>query len=82
MLFTRGDSAILCSIKTYPTGFKELHGQAAIGNLRAIVSDLIPQAITFGIESGCNEAVISSRKGWERMMKDFEVYQVELRKSL
>jgi hypothetical protein len=84
ILFTGAESAILTSIRTYPSGLREIHGQAAVGELREIVSALIPLAEQFGKQHGCVFASIASRPGWSRMMAPYgyETHQVEIRKAL
>ena len=83
-LFTSEKSAILTSIKVYPTGIKELHGEIAIGNLGEIVRQLIPQAEAFARTQGCKIAVIQSREGWAKAMKRFgyNLHQTSIRKAL
>jgi hypothetical protein len=75
------DAAILAEIKTYPTGISEVHGVAAVGDLHEIVG-LIPLAEAWGREQGCVRAVIESRPGWERVLPDYELHQVSVRKDL
>lgn len=74
-------AAILATIKTYPTGARELHGMAAAGHLPSI-PPLIALAEQWGREHGCLEACIDSRPGWERVMKDYHLSQVTIRKAL
>lgn len=83
-LFTAGDSAILASVRTYPTGAKELHAEAAAGELKVIETSLIPQFEAFGRSQGCEIAVVQSRAGWEKIMgrHGYEVHQVSIRKDL
>lgn len=84
LVFTGDNSAILASIKVYPTGLKELHGMAAVGNLVELVGSLIPVAEQFGRSIGCAVGVIESREGWGKVMKahGYELYQTSLRKTL
>ncbi|MCW2405034.1 hypothetical protein M2336_001663 [Sphingobium sp. B1D7B] len=84
VLLSKDDSAILVSIKAYPSGLKEIHGECATGKLDVIASDLIPLAEQFGREIGCEFGAISSRKGWDRVMRDqgYSVHQTTLRKAL
>jgi hypothetical protein len=84
MLFNTRKSAILFSVKTYPTGLKELVGELAVGNLREIAHVLIPLAEQFGKEIGCKSAVIESREGWVKMMRahGYELHQTAIRKVL
>lgn len=84
VLLSTGDSAILISVKVYPSGLKEIHGEAAIGKRADIVGVLIPQAEDFGRSIGCEFGGISSRPGWERVMREhgYEIHQTTLRKAL
>lgn len=83
-LFYHGDSAILVSVRTYPTGAKELHAEAATGELKAIEASLIPQFLDFGRSQGCEIAVVQSRPGWVKVMQrhGFQVSQISVRKDL
>ena len=74
-------AAILAEIKFYPSGAREVHGVAAAGELQEIVG-LIPLALDWGRANGCERAVIESRPGWERMLPDWELHQVSVRKDL
>lgn len=84
LLFASDDAAIIASIRTYPTGLMELEGQAATGNLATIVGDLISTAEQYARQVGCSLASISSRPGWERVMRQYgyELHQVTIRKAL
>lgn len=84
VLFANADAAILVSVRSYPTGLREIHGEAAVGELRDIVSALIPLAEIYGRECGCAFASIASRPGWSRELKvrGYDVHQVEIRKAL
>lgn len=84
LLLSAEHSAILFSVKTYPSGLKELQGELAVGNIRDIVSDLIPRAEAFGKEIGCSVAVIQSREGWKSAMRDhgYKLHQTAIRKFL
>lgn len=83
-LLNTSNSAILITVKAYPSGALELHGIAACGNLAEIVGDLIPKALEIGKTLGCQIAAIESRPGWARIMRNFgwELHQVALRKAL
>lgn len=82
LLIAGKNSAILFSVKSYPTGFKEIQGEAAVGKQAEIVGDLIPRAMQYGKAIGCHAAQISSRAGWSKLLKSsgFEVYQTSIRK--
>ncbi len=81
-------SAILVSIKTYPTRARELHGEGAAIELpgaREEVEDvLIPKAEDFGRLMGCGWAEIASRPVWAKRLKSrgYEQYQLSIRKDL
>jgi hypothetical protein len=83
-LFSCADAAALVEIKTYPTGAREVHGVAATGNLKSILSDLIPRIEAYGRDQGCEIAGIESRAAWVRLMKPhgYEQYQTCIRKDL
>lgn len=74
-------SVIVAELKHYPSGIFELHGVAAAGDLAGIV-DLIPLAEEWGREAGAVRAVIESREGWARMLPEYQVHQVSVRKEL
>jgi len=84
MLMAVEDAAILFSVKVYPSGLKELQGEAACGNREAIVLTLIPAAERWAKSIGCESAVIQSREGWSRVMRKFgySPYQTSIRKVL
>ena len=77
-------AAIIAEIKTYPTGARELHGLAAVGDMMVIVGELIPQAEKWGRKMECDFASIASREGWARVLAPFgyAVHQVTIRKEL
>lgn len=76
-------SAIVATVKTYPTGAREVHGLVAVGWLDDIVA-LISAAEAWGRELGCIVAGIDSREGWGRQLRGFGYvpYQTCLRKEL
>ena len=84
ILFQTADSAILVSIKVYPTGYKECQGEAATGKLAEIIDHLIPSAESWARAIGCKSAQIQSREGWVRQMKKrgYVLYQTTIRKAL
>jgi hypothetical protein len=74
-------AAILAEIKTYPSGFKEVHGVAAAGELSAIL-EFIERAEVWGKVNGCTRAVIESRPGWVKALPGYELHQYSVRKDL
>lgn len=83
-LLVGAQAAILLSIRLYPTGLKEVEGQAASGKLSEIVGDLIPSAEHWARSIRCRTALIQSREGWVRTMKQhgYRLHQSSIRKVL
>jgi hypothetical protein len=83
-LFTAADSAIIASVKTYPTGLKEVQGELAVGKRAEIVGSLIPRCERWAQATGCRSAQISSREGWTKIMRShgYNTYQTTIRKAL
>lgn len=81
-VFAHSGAIILTEFKVYPTGFREIHGLVAAGDLETIRDVLIPQAEAFGKAHGCGLASIASRHGWAKVLPDYSVYQVTLRKVI
>lgn len=79
-----GRAAVLFELKKYPSGLQDLHGIVAAGNLDDVARELIPQAEAWGRANGCVAALIESRPGWARVLKDhgYETHQVSVRKVL
>ncbi len=75
-------SCILTEFKQYPSGAWEIHGVVAVGDVNEIAGVLIPKAEQYGRDRGCVIASIASRRGWAKVLPDYEVHQVELRKEL
>jgi hypothetical protein len=77
------EAVIAFKIEQYPAGAKELHGMVAAGALRAIL-ELIDQAEALAREIGVEFAVIASRPGWARVLRDhgYDTHQIMVRKEL
>ena len=75
------NAAILAEIRTYPSGLKEVHGLAAAGCPASILR-LIPSAEAWGRANGCTLASLESRRGWARMLPEYQENQVRLVKDL
>lgn len=73
-------AAILFEFKRYPTGWLELQGMAAAGDLAVIKDELIPAAENVAKGMGCGSAQIESRAGWAKLLKDYEVHQITIKK--
>lgn len=82
-LWCTKQSAIIATLKIYPTGAREVHGLVAVGGLDDIVM-LIAAAEQWGRSLGCIVAGIDSREGWAKQLKGcgYEVYQTCIRKEL
>jgi hypothetical protein len=79
---TAGASAIIVTVKTYPTGLRQLYGMYAAGDVNEIIEVLIPQAEALGRELGCSIATIESREAWGRLLKDYTMYKITVQKRL
>lgn len=77
------EAAIVATIRTYPTGAKEVHGLIAAGNLHAVV-ELIEEAESWGCAQGAIVASVESRAAWSRALapSGYAPYQVIVRKEL
>lgn len=77
------DAAIIFELKTFPGGKKVVHGIIAAGELDAIKA-LILLAEQWGRNRGCTAALIESRSGWERIMRDegYKPFQISIAKDL
>lgn len=73
-------AVILFEFKRYPTGWLELQGMAAAGDLETIKYELIPAAENVAKGMGCGSAQIESRAGWVKLLKDYEVHQITIKK--
>ena len=76
------DAIILFKFERYPTGWLELQGEAAAGNLASIKDILIPQAEVMARALGCGSAQIESREGWAKALKSsgYELHQTTIKK--
>jgi hypothetical protein len=78
------NAAILFEVRDYPGGAKAVHGLVAAGDLEEIRSILIPWAEQWAKSIGCTHAIIESRSGWARALRDngYELRQTVVRKEL
>ena len=76
-------AAMATEIRDYP-GCRAIHGLAAAGELDEIRSILIPAAEAWGRSQGCTYAIIESRPGWQRALRNhgYELHQVAVVKGL
>ena len=77
-------AVIIFGFEQYPTGWLELQGTAAAGDLATIKDELIPAAEAIGRSIGCGTAEIESREGWARALKvnGYDIFQVKIKKAL
>lgn len=75
-------AAILYKFERYPTGWLELQGMAAAGDLAVIKDELIPAAEALAKQMGCGSAIIESRGAWVRLLPDYQQHQVRIIKEL
>lgn len=75
-------AAILFKFERYPTGWLELQGMAAAGDLAVIKDELIPAAEALAKQMGCKSAIIESREAWVRLLPDYQQHQVRIFKEL
>lgn len=82
-LFENDKAACVVEFKFYPTGLRDVHCLVAAGDLNAL-AELAPEVEAWGKGQGCSGALIESREGWARVMKQhgYEPQQVSLRKEL
>lgn len=75
-------AVILFKFERYPTGWLELQGMAAAGDLATIKDELIPAAEQLARDMGCGSARIDSRDAWTRLLPDYQPYQTSIIKEL
>jgi hypothetical protein len=74
-------AGMLAEVRVYPGGLREAHCMAAAGELAGIL-ELKPIVEAWGRIQGCGEAVVESRIGWAKVLKDYRMHQVSIRKVL
>lgn len=76
-------AAMATEIRGYPL-CRAIHGLAAAGDLGEIRSILIPAAEAWARAQGCAFAIIESRPGWQRALRNhgYELHQVAVVKGL
>lgn len=83
LLWVGRNAATVTEVVEMPGGLA-IHGLVATGDLREIVGELIPQAEAWAVSAGCKFALIESRPGWQRVLRErgYEVHQVSVMKEL
>jgi hypothetical protein len=82
--FIGKSAALILEVRNYPGGARVAHVLIAAGNMKEIVEKLGPSAEDWARRMGCTRALIESREGWARVMKNhgWRVHQVALMKEL
>jgi hypothetical protein len=77
-------AALLIEAKEYPSGARDVHALVAAGDLGDIVNVLRPAAEAWGVANGCVGALVESREGWARALREFGYapWQATVRKEL
>jgi hypothetical protein len=77
------EAAMATELRDYP-GCRAIHGLAAAGDLYQIRSILIPAAEAWGRSQGCSWAIVESRPGWQRALRNrgYEPHQIAVVKGL
>lgn len=83
-LWTGDEAAIVTAFRYFPNRVVAIEGLVAAGDLDEIRNRLIPAAEEWGRLQGCAFAMIASREGWVRALKNdgYEPHQITLIKEL
>lgn len=74
--------AVVTEILSYPTGIQEISILFAAGDILPDNVSILGLIEAWAISVGCTEAQLIGRKGWARVLKDYEEVAVVLRKRL
>lgn len=75
-------SAVVSSIKVWPTGMKEVIGWLAGGDIKGI-QQLVPQIESWAKKRGCARAgILLGREGWARALDGYKPAGIQLMKEL
>ena len=82
--FWPGENAAIVTRFSFYPNCAIIEGLVAAGDLEEIRSILIPAAEQYGREQGCRFAMIASRNGWARALREdgYEPHQVIIAKEL
>jgi hypothetical protein len=83
-LITADDAAVIFEFKLFPTGNTALHFLVAAGNIETIIGTLRPEAERIGRDLGCIAAIVDSRGGWARALREYgySPFQTAIAKEL
>ena len=82
--FANDDAILICELLNYPGGARVINVLIAAGKKADIIGSLREQAEEWARGVGCTHALVESRAGWAKALKQFgyEPYQVTVRKEL
>jgi hypothetical protein len=82
-IFTCPEAALIVELRHYPTGAYDGHVLIAAGDQAAVVNLLRPRAEQWLRDIGAAGALVESRPGWARLLKEhgYEMHQQVLRKD-
>lgn len=75
------NSVVVTTIRTYPTGYRDLRGWLAAGDINEIAA-LEQFVCHWAKEIGCNRFVLTGRRGWKKALPGFQEKAVFLSKEL
>jgi hypothetical protein len=74
-LFLLEDSAIVSTIWTHPNGWRSAHAWLAGGDAAEICQWAATTGIEYAIRNKCDDARMTGRKGFRRMMPESSLYK-------
>ncbi|MEA3002177.1 MAG: hypothetical protein QOH81_965 [Sphingomonadales bacterium] len=82
-IFACAEAALIVELRHYPTGAYDGHVLIAAGDPKQVVATLRPRAEAWLRSIGALGALVESRPGWARLLKEhgYEPHQMTLRKD-
>ena len=80
-LWPLANSVVVTTLRTYPTGYRELRGWLAAGEVAEIAA-LEPFICGWAKENGCQRFVLTGRRGWVKALPGYREKAVFLTKEL
>lgn len=76
--------SLVTRVKLFPSGNSAVEFLVAAGDLESLTNELAPAVEQWGRDNGCLFALIESRPGWEKAMKQhgYELFQASIVKEL
>jgi hypothetical protein len=77
-------AGLVVEVKRYPGGARAVHALVAAGDLQEIATKLRAEAEAWGRDRRCTFALVESREGWTRALKQYgyNTHQISVRKVL